>query len=159
MKIRKVTISDVCLLLPLIEQLGDRITEEDLTARLGLYTHSTVDRAWVMEADNEEIVGCIAVHCYDLFHSSDRYARITSLIVKESHRRQGIGRRLVARAEKYALTKNCTALELSSPVKNHQSGSHDFFVALEYRNDGAAEVLYLRKLIEPAEKLSEEEPH
>ena len=102
--------ADARALLPLVNQLGYPTTEENLIARIALYQQSPFDRSWIA-IQNEQIIGCIALHLYDLFHSTERYARIVSLIVRDTHRRQGIGKKLIARAERYALRKNCSSLE------------------------------------------------
>lgn len=149
-KIRKISMPDAKALLPLIEQLGYITTEENLIARIALYQHSPNDCAWIA-IQNDTIIGCIALHFYDLFHSTERYARITSLVVKDTHRRRGIGRRLIARAERYALQKNCSTLELSSSLKRSKLGTHDFYAKLGYTNDGEYETSYLRKFLRSKE--------
>lgn len=146
-KIRKVAMSDIKSLSPLIQQLGYPTTEENLIARIALYQHSENDKAWVAIDEQENIIGCIAVHVYDLFHSTERFGRIVSIVVKESHQRIGIGRRLIARAERYASQKNCSALELSCSLKRTKLGSQDFYSALGYTNDGEYETSYLRKYL------------
>src|SRR5687768_8796291 len=125
-KIRKVVMSDVKTMIPLVEQLGYPISEENLLARIALYHHGLTDRAWIAIQD-ENIIGCIAIHIYDLFHSTERYGKIVTLIVKDTHRRRGIGRKLIARAERFAIQKNCSALELSSSMKRVKFGSHKFY--------------------------------
>lgn len=145
-KIRRVCMSDVKAMLPLVNQLGYPTTEENLIARIALYQHSQNDRAWIAVQD-EEILGCVAVHLYDLFHSTERFARIVSLIVKDSYRRQGIGKRLIARAERFALNNHCSALELSSSLKRNKFGAQAFYHTLGYRNEGEYETSYLRKFL------------
>lgn len=147
-KIRKVRICDAPNLLPIIKQLGYPINEEDLIARIALYENSHYDSAWVALED-EVIIGCLALHIYDLFHSVERYARIVSLIVDQNHRRKGVGSLLIARAERYAASKNCNTLELSSSLKRVKLGSHDFYDAVGYKNEGEFESRYLRKFITP----------
>jgi GNAT superfamily N-acetyltransferase len=149
-KIRKVTIEDVKPLMPLIAQLGYPTTEESLIARIALYQLGFSDIAWVALSD-DKVIGCIAMHLYDLFHSTERYARIVSLIIDEPFRRHGIGRSLIARAEKYAIKKNCAVLELSSSLKRYKHGSLDFYTSMGYTNDGEFEAHYLRKFLKPKE--------
>lgn len=147
-KIRKAELHDVKTLIPLMEQLGYQVVEADLMARIALYQHSLTNCAWVAVQD-EEVIGCLAVHIYDLFHSTERYARITTLIVKDTYRRQGIGRRLVKIAERFAKEKDCSTLELSSSLKRTKSGSHLFYKALDYGNEGEYETRYFRKFLKP----------
>lgn len=149
-KIRRVTMADARELLPLVNQLGYPTTEENLIARIALYHNSQQDRSWIAIED-EHIVGCIAVHLYDLFHSTERYARIMSLIVRDTHRRQGIGKRLLRKAEHYATKQNCSMLELSSSLKRVKLGTHHFYEALGYKNEGEFESNYLRKYLRPKE--------
>lgn len=149
-KIRKIAMSDARALLPLIEQLGYITTEENLIARIALYHQSENDSAWIA-IQNDDIIGCIALHFYDLFHSTERYARIVSLVVKDTHRRLGIGQKLIARAERYAIQKNCSTLELTSSLKRIKLGAHDFYAKLGYTNEGEYETSYLRKFFRSKE--------
>lgn len=149
-KIRQVTMADARNLLPLINQLGYPTTEENLIARIALYQQSYHDRSWIA-IKGEEILGCIALHVYDLFHSTERYARIVSLIVRDTYRRQGIGKRLLRKAERYATLQNCSMLELSSSLKRIKQGTHLFYEALGYKNEGEFETNYLRKYLRPKE--------
>jgi GNAT superfamily N-acetyltransferase len=149
-KIRKITMGDARDLLPLVNQLGYPTTEENLIARIALYQQSMFDRAWVA-IENGHVMGFIALHVYDLFHSTERYARIVSLIVRDTHRRQGIGRRLILKAERYASTQNCSSLELSSSHKRIKQGTDHFYEALGYKNEGEYASNYLRKFLRPKE--------
>jgi len=149
-KIRKVALCDVKSLLPLISQLGYPIKEEDLIARIALYQHSINDYAWVA-LDEEEIIGCVALHLFDFFHSTERYARIVSLVIKDPYRGKGVGSRLIARAERFAKEKGCSTLEVTSSLKRAKLGVHTFYAHRGYANEGVAETRYLRKFLKPKE--------
>jgi ribosomal protein S18 acetylase RimI-like enzyme len=149
-KIRKVTLADVKSLIPLIAQLGYPISEEHLMARVALYQLGQNDIAWAA-VDGDNIVGCIAVHIYDLFHCTERYGRIVSIVVDEQSRRKGIGKRLILHAEKYLKEKNCHTLELSTSLKRKKFGAPEFCAALGYQNEGEYESYYLRKFFKPKE--------
>ncbi len=149
MKIRKVTLCDVKALLPLISQLGYPISEEQLIARLALYQGYN-DAAWVGLID-DKIIGSIAVHVYDLFHCTERYGKIVSLVVDKPYRRLGYGKQLLAYAERYAKEKSCCVLELTSSLKRLKYGSHDFYDSHGYKNDGEYESRYFRKFLKPKE--------
>lgn len=148
-KIRKVALCDVKALLPLISQLGYPISEEQLIARLALYQGYN-DAAWVALLD-DKMIGTIAVHVYDLFHCTERYARIVSLVVDLPYRRLGIGKQLLDYAERYAMEKGCSALELTSSLKRLKYGSHDFYDSHGYQNHGEYESRYFRKFLKPKE--------
>jgi GNAT superfamily N-acetyltransferase len=55
---------------------------------------------------------------------------IEDLIVKETHRREGVARRLVEYAEQLARECGCRAIELTSDL--HRHGTHQFWEALGY---------------------------
>lgn len=150
-KIRKVTLCDVKALMPLIAQLGYPISEENLMARIALYQLGSNDIAWVAATEDDKIIGCIAVHVYDLFHCTERYAKIVSLVVDENYRRQGIGQMLVARAEKYTKKKDCHTVELSTSLKRIKFGAPAFYTTLGYNNEGEYETYYFRKFLKPKE--------
>lgn len=146
-KIRKVNISDAKNLLPLIQKLGYTTTEESMIAKIAYYQYSFVDRAWVA-LDGESIVGCIAIHVHDVFHSTERFGRITTLTIKKSHRRQGIGKKLLNRAERYAALKNCEIIELANTKKNDQ-GLKLFYSSMGYNNyNEKVNYYYLRKYLQ-----------
>lgn len=148
-KIRKVALCDVKALLPLMAQLGYPITQEQLIARLALYQGYN-DAAWV-GLNEDKIIGAIAVHVYDLFHCTERYAKIVSLVVDEPFRRLGVGKQLLDHAERYAREKDCGVLELTSSLKRLKYGSHDFYDSHGYKNDGEYESRYFRKFLKPKE--------
>lgn len=148
-KIRKVALCDVKALLPLISQLGYPISEEQLIARLALYQGYN-DAAWVALLD-DKIIGSVAIHVYDLFHCTERYARIVSLVVDQPYRRLGVGKQLLEYAERYAMEKGCSALELTSSLKRLKYGSHDFYDSHGYKNNGEYESRYFRKFLKPKE--------
>jgi N-acetylglutamate synthase-like GNAT family acetyltransferase len=148
LQIRRVTLCDVPEIAPLIAQMGYPISEEELTARVALYQLGQNNIAWVA-LNEESIVGCVALHIYDLFHCAERYSRIVSLVVKDTYRRAGIGKKLIEHAEKYAINHNCSTLELSSSLKRLKTGTHAFYDALGYKNEGETESRYLRKFLRP----------
>lgn len=149
-KLRKATLSDARALLPLIKELGYDISEESLSAHIALYQAGQNDIAWVL-TKGDEILGCIAVHIFDLFHSHQRYARIVSLVVKNEYRRQGLGKRLVRKAEYFAKQRNCQALELTSSHKREKFGITGFYGGLGYQNEGELGSFYFRKYLQPKE--------
>ncbi|HRE31715.1 MAG TPA: GNAT family N-acetyltransferase [Candidatus Berkiella sp.] len=148
-KIRKVILCDVKALLPLISQLGYPITEEQLIARLALYQGYN-DAAWVALVD-EKPIGVIAVHIYDLFHCTERYSRIVTIVVDAPYRRLGVGKQLLAYAERHAKEKGCTALELTSSLKRLKFGAYDFYGSYGYNNNGEFESRYFRKFLKQKE--------
>lgn len=75
--------------------------------------HQMLDAAVV----DEDVAGFIHAVVFDRAenraHEANRVARIELIVVKETHRRAGIGRRLIERAQRWAITKQADALILN----------------------------------------------
>ena len=101
------------------EEIGDRLPllrragEAPIVARLG-----------------DEVVGLVTWHVMAVLHRPKPVGRITYLEVAEDHRRQGIGRELVAAAIARLEEKGCGAVEVTSHVK--RTKAHGFYKALGF---------------------------
>jgi ribosomal-protein-alanine acetyltransferase len=96
-----------------------------------------------------ELVGSIVT----LFRSNSRSARIHSLAVSAGVRGQGIGRRMIARAEREARMRNCTRMRLEVRMDNlpairlyERLGFVDTAVISGYYDDGAHAFVMLKEL-------------
>lgn len=63
---------------------------------------------------------------------ADPFVVIGGLVVDRDHRKQGIGRRLLARAEEWAVTKGCSVVRLSSSAVRTEA--HAFYQRAGYVN-------------------------
>lgn len=142
---RRLQKTDVEELMPLVQQLGYKPSLDYLSAKVALYQDEQ-NKAWVAQIDND-LVGVIAIHFYDVFHINERYARIVTLVIKENYRRHGIGRKLIELAEAEACASDCSALEVTSNLRRFKHGTHDFYTQMGYTNQGDAETRYLRKFL------------
>lgn len=79
------------------------------------------------------------------FLFSRKRARIEALVVDPTYRRKGIGKALINSAEEHAKKQKCATIDLTSGVKRAQMGTHDFYKALGYNNEGPRAKVYLRK--------------
>ena len=66
------------------------------------------------------------------FIETGRFLMIAGLVVRRSHRRQGIGRRLMEHAETWAREQGCSVVRLWST--SARKGAHQFYQQLGYRN-------------------------
>lgn len=66
-------------------------------------------------------------------------------MVDEDIRGQGIGRQLMEEAENLARSKGCKIIELTSGLRRAKEGTHEFYKALGYQNEGQMAKLYLCK--------------
>jgi GNAT superfamily N-acetyltransferase len=68
-----------------------------------------------------------------LMHADGYLGRVTSLVVAESNRRQGLGRLLLSTAEEYAWSNGCSRMEITSG--DHRPDTHAFYEHLGYQVD------------------------
>lgn len=59
-------------------------------------------------------------------------ARVTAMVVRDSARRRGVGRRLMERAAELARAGGCEGIELTSGLQPERQDAHRFYKALGY---------------------------
>ena len=89
---------------------------------------------WVAEHD-EQILGILKIAIEETrdipILVPRRYAAISTIVVSQAHRRKGIGRALLEKAEHWAQAKHATEIELH--VWEFNEGARAFYEALGYR--------------------------
>jgi GNAT superfamily N-acetyltransferase len=136
--------SDAEQLMTLLKTLGYPMSKELLEEKISLYTN-VPDYGLLVAEESGNIVGFIAFVLCDLFVLPGKRCRIEALCVDAALRKQGIGRKLIAEVEAEAKQKGCILLELTSGMRRAIEGTHDFYRALGFHNDGPDAKLYLRK--------------
>jgi GNAT superfamily N-acetyltransferase len=127
--LRAATLEDAEALAALSDQLGYPATPAQLAHRLGLLRERPGNAVFVAETPDERVAGWVHVQgSYSL--ASDPNAQVAGLVVDEHLRGQGIGRALLARAERWAETQGYDELRLHSNVV--REGSHGFYARLGY---------------------------
>jgi N-acetylglutamate synthase-like GNAT family acetyltransferase len=119
--------SDAAALAKLLGQLADTdLSEHEAARHLAALRKSG---GGVDIAELGQVIGCIA---WSVVPTLQRGAvgRISLLVVNDRHRRRGIGKALLGRAEVDLATKGCTLVEVMSDtdLKN----SHGFFRTLDF---------------------------
>lgn len=139
-QLRQAEKKDIGALLRLVGQLGYETTPEMLETNLDYYS----PLVWVA-VQKDAVIGCIACHVLPAFHSLEKHLRIVSLVVEASHRRQGVGELLLAKAEELAKASRCAWVELTCAAHRAKHGAHAFYVQNGFLADG--EKIYFRKPI------------
>ena len=86
--------------------------------------------AFVAQRADGSLAGVLTTHVTCVLHRTRPVGRITSLVLDESARGAGLGRRLVQRAESWLADAGCGVLEVTSNVR--RADAHAFYERLGY---------------------------
>jgi GNAT superfamily N-acetyltransferase len=138
--VRSARLEDADQLARLFGQLGHPQTGDALHGQLEKVLADP--RADVLVADDGgALVGAATYFFVPVAHDSRPWCRITTLVVDEAHRGQGIGRMLMAAAETAARDAACSRIEATSAL--HRAGAHRFYERLGY---GRTSAHFLKRL-------------
>lgn len=131
-------------MLPLISQLGYPSKLKDMQKRFTEFL--SYDGYGVVVAEqNDKIIGWVAWSKSILFVLSKIRLRIEGIVVDSKYRGRGIGKQLMKFVENVAKTLSPCVIDLTSGLRREKDGSHEFYKALGYKNEGYMAKLYLRK--------------
>jgi GNAT superfamily N-acetyltransferase len=130
MTIREATLDDVERIADLFGQLGYAAQPDRIGQQLRTLIDSRSGQALVAEAGGV-LAGVAVVHMMQPIHVDAAWALLSALVVDEAHRSSGVGARLLAAAERFALENGCTQLELSSSAT--RTRAHRFYEQNGYR--------------------------
>ncbi len=114
----------------LSEQLGYPVTLENLTARWKNLTQKNRHGLFVYE-ENKNILGWIHLEKVEDLIEEDK-AEIKALVVEENSRGSGIGKALIATAEKWAKTYQLHTIYLNCNILRERT--HNFYVCEGFTN-------------------------
>lgn len=112
-------------------QLGYPSRPDDIARRLADLQSSNDHRVFILERADGGVAGWVGVSIYRSVESDAR-AEITGLVVDERFRSQGIGQRLLERAENWAREKGCSVVALRSNVIRGRA--HAFYERCGYEH-------------------------
>lgn len=130
-EIREARAQDHARIAELAGQLMYASSANDITKRLEGMGESKEHAVFVARLAEEEIAGWIAVFVYRTVEADAR-AEVSGLIVDERYRSQGIGLRLLERAERWAREQGCRAIGLRSNVIRERA--HAFYERQGYQH-------------------------
>jgi len=115
----------------LLSQLGYDVALGQLRTQLSELIGSRSDATLVATAD-DVVVGLIALHWSLMLQHPAPVCRITTLVVNDSTRGQGVGRVLVEAGAEVARLAGCETLELTTAL--HRTEAHAFYKTLGFTN-------------------------
>src|SRR5689334_23339774 len=127
--IRTARPSDASSVAELIRQLGPPEGAEGVEARIAALADTPTDAVLVAEVDGR-VVGLVSLHVTPFFNRGTSRGRVTALVVDESVRGQGIGKRLLLAVEDAARDRGCVEAELTSAA--HRLDAHRFYLNAGY---------------------------
>ncbi|MCP4384692.1 MAG: GNAT family N-acetyltransferase [Hyphomicrobiales bacterium] len=126
-------VDDATDLAGLMAELGYPATAAQMAGRLaGLAERA--DMATFAATDGDRILGFIGATVRPGLHADAPTGQIISLVVSETARGQGIGRRLVAEAETWMRAAGAYRVVVTS--QNRRTEAHRFYVGLGYDTTG-----------------------
>lgn len=122
--IRRAEVADADVIARLLDQLGYPTESAEVPERFNRL-HAN-HRAVVLLAERDgEVVGLATVHVLSVLNRHRDVAWLTALVVDESAKRSGVGRRLVEAAEEFARQSDCERLSVTT--QEHRTGAHSFY--------------------------------
>jgi len=128
-KVRRATDQDADAIARLSAELGYPAPHETVRQRIHAISASSADLLVVAADPSGEPVGWLQAHAAQLIESGFR-VEIVGLIVTTAARRKGIGRALVAAAERWAKSIRAPAIVVRTNVQ--RTSSHAFYPALNF---------------------------
>lgn len=133
--VRDVTERDAGAVARLCTQLGYPTRADELPDRIARITTDANARAIVAELPSQSAaVGMATIHLrYTLNHAAP-LAQLTLLVVDESVRGTGVGRAIVAEAERWVRERGCRRMVVTTALR--RSDAHAFYERVGYTHTG-----------------------
>jgi ribosomal protein S18 acetylase RimI-like enzyme len=131
--IRNASLSDARALASLMRELGYETARAQMRQRLKSILSDGGFRTFVAEID-DQVCGMIGTLRHARHEHNDPSGKIIALVVSKKQRRTGIGRALIAAAEKDFTNKGVTRVSLTARFTRELA--HQFYEALGYERNG-----------------------
>ena len=138
-KLRAAKPGDAKTLVALLEFLGHPIGEKAL--RKNLTALAKLKETPIVATLDKQVIGLIGVHKMTTVHRDAPVGRIPVLVVAEAAQGHGIGRMLVAEAERLLKKAGCTIVEVTS--NDSRARAHAFYRHLGYQRTS---IRFMKKL-------------
>jgi ribosomal protein S18 acetylase RimI-like enzyme len=141
--IRDARLSDAPALAALMCELGYETSNSEMRQRLKSILSDARLRTFVAEIDNT-VCGMVGTLAHASHEHNDLSGKIIALVVSKKRRRGGIGRALIAAAEKDLAKRKVTRVSLTTRFT--RESAHQFYEALSYSRTGFRFAKNLSKL-------------
>ena len=131
--IRDAKLTDAPALAALMCELGYKTTPAQMRRRLKSILCDDNYRTLLAEVDGK-VCGMIGALAHASYEHNDLSGRILALVTLSSARRRGIGRALIASAEKDFAQKAITRVSLDTRLT--RKDAHEFYESLGYERNG-----------------------
>ena len=132
-RIRDAESGDAAELAVLMCELGYETRREEMESRLKSILCNPAYRTFVATADGF-VCGMIGTFTYASYEHNDASGRILAVITSSATRRRGIGRALIAAAEKDFAQRGITRIALDTRLSREDA--HRFYESLGYERNG-----------------------
>jgi GNAT superfamily N-acetyltransferase len=127
-EVRDAALSDSAAIAGLLGELGFPSHADAIRHRLR--SMLAFGESVLVAEQDEKPVGVVTIHIMPVLHRPAPVGRLSALVVSESERGKGIGRALVAAAERQLKERGCGMVEVTSNQK--LKDAHDFYRHLGY---------------------------
>jgi len=114
-------------------ELGYETTSAEMGERLRLILGDARYSTFVAETD-DQLCGMVGTLTHASHEHNDPSGKIIALVVSKAHQRSGVGRALIAAAEKNFASRNVTRVTLTTRIE--RGGAARFYEALGYAKTG-----------------------
>lgn len=132
-RIRDAELTDAAELAVLMRELGYETKRAEMEARLKLILSNPAYKTFVAIMDGC-VCGMIGTLTYPSYEHNDPGARILALVTLSAVRRRGIGRALIATAEKDLAQRGIRRVALDTRLTREDA--HKFYESLGYERNG-----------------------
>lgn len=129
MQTRSMSGEDARAVARLCAELGYLVAEDEVRRRFCALKGAEDHELLVAQDDRGSVVGWVHAHVPRLL-LADRVAEVLGLVVDENRRGEGVGRLLMAEAERWAAKKGCDEVRLRSDVVREDA--HRFYEGFGY---------------------------
>jgi len=136
--LRRAEASDAEAIATMFTDEGYPAGPSDIVARLGRF--ASPDARVVVAEHDGALLGFIAFHALPRFEHDDRIVRVLALVVDAGARERGVGRSLMAEAERVGREVGAAFIELTAG--HHRPEARQLYESLGY---DASVTAYLRK--------------